>query len=96
METEDEEDLLEPEFSIPIDVLTFEAPKSVYVVYRRNPDACSTGNSYITKNAAYFSNTLKFLVKDCDPNTGEAEGDGYDDEYLVYYYILTSRLRIWS
>ena len=26
---------------------------------------------------------MKFLVKDCDPNTGEADDDGYDDEYMV-------------
>ncbi|KJE93213.1 coatomer subunit gamma-2 [Capsaspora owczarzaki ATCC 30864] len=31
-----------------------------------------------------FSNTLKFLVKDCDPNTGEPDDEqGYPDEYLV-------------
>merc|ERR1719354_1442252 len=24
---------------------------------------------------------MKFLVKDCDPNTGEADDDGYQDEY---------------
>jgi len=22
-------------------------------------------------------------VKDCDPNTGEADDEGYDDEYVV-------------
>jgi hypothetical protein len=44
METEDEEDILEQEFSIPIDILTFDSPKSVFVVYKRNPDACPTGN----------------------------------------------------
>lgn len=28
--------------------------------------------------------TLKFLVRDCDPNTGVPEGDeGYQDEYVV-------------
>ena len=28
--------------------------------------------------------TMKFLVKDCDPNTGEADDDeGYEDEYPV-------------
>jgi hypothetical protein len=43
METEDEDEILEPEFTIPIDSLTFEAPKSAYVVYRRNPEACPTG-----------------------------------------------------
>nr|CAB3232871.1 coatomer subunit gamma-2-like [Phallusia mammillata] len=26
---------------------------------------------------------LKFLVKDCDPNTGETDDDGYNDEYVL-------------
>lgn len=26
---------------------------------------------------------MKYLVKDCDPNTGEPDHDGYDDEYVV-------------
>lgn len=26
---------------------------------------------------------MKYLVKDCDPNTGEPDDDGYDDEYVV-------------
>ena len=31
-----------------------------------------------------FLNTLKFTVKDCDPNTGEPDDDvGFDDEYVV-------------
>jgi len=37
------------------------------------------------------------MVKDCDPNTGEADGDGYDDEYLVFIVcILIVRWKIWS
>ena len=31
-----------------------------------------------------FLNTLKFMVKDCDPNTGEPDDDvGFADEYVV-------------
>ncbi|XP_013409237.1 coatomer subunit gamma-2-like [Lingula anatina] len=30
-----------------------------------------------------FSCTLKFLVKDCDPNTGETDDEGYEDEYVL-------------
>lgn len=34
--------------------------------------------------AASFSCTLKFNVKDCDPNTGETDDDeGYEDEYVL-------------
>uniref|UniRef100_A0A8C4WZ35 Coatomer subunit gamma n=1 Tax=Eptatretus burgeri TaxID=7764 RepID=A0A8C4WZ35_EPTBU len=30
-----------------------------------------------------FSCTMKFVVKDCDPNTGIADDDGYNDEYVL-------------
>ncbi|KAI1882276.1 hypothetical protein AGOR_G00249010 [Albula goreensis] len=30
-----------------------------------------------------FSCTMKYLVRDCDPNTGEPDDDGYDDEYVL-------------
>jgi len=26
---------------------------------------------------------MKFIVKDCDPNTGETDEEGYNDEYVV-------------
>lgn len=26
---------------------------------------------------------MKFIVKDCDPGTGEPDDDGYNDEYVV-------------
>ncbi|KAG2181582.1 hypothetical protein INT44_008397, partial [Umbelopsis vinacea] len=32
---------------------------------------------------ATFTNTLKFVVKDCDPTTGEPDEEGYEDEYQV-------------
>ena len=35
-----------------------------------------------------FSNTMKFIVKDCDPNTGEADEEGYNDEYVVCGRII--------
>ena len=34
--------------------------------------------------SASFSCTLKFVVKDCDPTTGDADEDeGYEDEYVL-------------
>lgn len=30
-----------------------------------------------------FSCLLKYTVKDCDPSTGEADEDGYEDEYAL-------------
>lgn len=33
---------------------------------------------------ASFGATLKFMVKDCDPATGQPDSDeGYDDEYIL-------------
>lgn len=31
---------------------------------------------------------MKYLVRDCDPNTGEPDDDGYEDEYVVSSPIL--------
>ena len=43
---------------------------------------------------ATFSCTLKFLVKDCDPNTGEPDDEGYDDEYVVSLRPQTATLHV--
>ena len=49
----------------------------------------STGSSYIILErgegfpAATFSCTLKFLAKDVDSSTGEADDNGYEDEYQL-------------
>lgn len=35
-------------------------------------------------STATFGATLKFIVKDCDPTTGQPDSeDGYDDEYIL-------------
>lgn len=40
--------------------------------------------SFLFSVTASFSCTMKFVVKDCDPATGEPDDDeGYDDEYVV-------------
>lgn len=33
--------------------------------------------------AGTFSCTMKFTVRDCDPDTGVPAEEGYDDEYVV-------------
>ena len=39
---------------------------------------------FLGSAATSFSCTLKFIVKDCDPNTQEPDDDeGYEDEYVV-------------
>lgn len=39
--------------------------------------------SYVPTVTGTFSCTLKFIVKDCDPNTGEPDDEGYEDEYVL-------------
>ena len=39
-----------------------------------------------------FTNTLKFVVKDCDPSTGEPDEEGYEDEYVVGVHLPFDRL----
>lgn len=34
---------------------------------------------------------MKYLVRDCDPNTGEPDDDGYDDEYVVRNLSTSTR-----
>lgn len=36
-----------------------------------------------TQVTATFECVMKFIVKDCDPNTGEPDNDGYQDEYAL-------------
>ncbi|KAI9102708.1 adaptin N terminal region-domain-containing protein [Phlyctochytrium arcticum] len=61
--------------NIPIAKLAFDVPSSAYVVYSRPGGICPTAN---------FSNILRFVVKDCDPTTGEPDSEeGYEDEYLL-------------
>uniref|UniRef100_A0A8C5LCC7 Coatomer subunit gamma n=1 Tax=Jaculus jaculus TaxID=51337 RepID=A0A8C5LCC7_JACJA len=36
-----------------------------------------------TAVACTFSCMMKFTVKDCDPNTGETDEEGYEDEYVL-------------
>ena len=65
---------LKPEFCIPAERLIYDTPSSVYIVYSRIGGVTPSGT---------FSNILKFVVKDCDPNTGEPDEQGFDDEYQV-------------
>jgi hypothetical protein len=32
-----------------------------------------------------FTGKLEFVVKDCDPETGEADEEGYEDSYMVSF-----------
>jgi len=61
---------------IPCQKLAYGTPGTTYTVVQFSEDPTSV--------TASFSCTLKFNVKDCDPNTGEPDDDeGYNDEYVL-------------
>lgn len=61
---------------IPCPKLVYGTPGTAYTVVAFSDDATSV--------TASFSCTLKFVVKDCDPSTGEPDDDdGYEDEYVL-------------
>lgn len=61
---------------LPCTQLPYNETGSTYVIVEFPHDVASS--------AATFGATLRFLVKDCDPNTGEPDSDeGYDDEYML-------------
>ncbi|KAL4226660.1 Coatomer subunit gamma-1 [Mactra antiquata] len=61
---------------IPCASLPYDTPGTAYTLVRLPEDDP-------TNVTGTFSCTLKFIVKDCDPNTGEADDEGYDDEYVL-------------
>uniref|UniRef100_A0A8D0CNA3 Coatomer subunit gamma n=1 Tax=Sander lucioperca TaxID=283035 RepID=A0A8D0CNA3_SANLU len=63
---------------IPAANLPYSQPGSCYTLVRLPEDDPTAEIVFIT-----FSCTMKYLVKDCDPNTGEPDDDGYDDEYVL-------------
>lgn len=60
---------------VPCPSLPYNKPGTTYTMVRLPDDP--------TQVTGTFSCTLKFLVKDCDPNTGEADEEGYEDEYVL-------------
>ena len=66
---------------VPVAQLPYDQPGTCYTLVRLPDDPLTI--------ATTFTCTLKFLVKDCDPNTGEPDDDGYEDEYMVSRYIRT-------
>lgn len=61
--------------TIPAPSLPYDKPGTAYTVVRLPDDP--------TQVTGTFTCTLKFIVKDCDPNTGEADEEGYEDEYVL-------------
>lgn len=62
--------------------LAYNAPGIAYTLVRIPEDP--------TQVTATFSCVMKFIVKDCDPNTGEPDNDeGYQDEYVLENVEIT-------
>ncbi|XP_060100449.1 coatomer subunit gamma-2 [Heteronotia binoei] len=61
---------------IPAPSLSYNQPGMCYTLIRLPLDDP-------TAVACTFSCTMKFTVRDCDPNTGVPDDDGYDDEYVL-------------
>ncbi|KAI7902633.1 adaptin N terminal region-domain-containing protein [Cokeromyces recurvatus] len=74
MQMDDEESGLVRLFEIPAPKLEYNVPGHIYIAYERPEDDFPI---------ASFTNTLKFIIKDCDPTTGEPDEEGYEDEYQV-------------
>jgi len=59
--------------------LKYDDKQSAFVIYSKPADSFPQGS---------FTNLLKFVVKDCDPETGEADPEGYPDEYEVLGFLF--------
>lgn len=75
MQIDDEDAGLVKLFEIPAPKLEYDVQGQIYVAYERE--------DIDDFPIASFTNTLKFVVKDCDPTTGEPDEEGYEDEYQV-------------
>jgi len=73
--TPSEDSSLSEDFIIPIPSLAPNSSGTVYVSFTRDyPEDYALGT---------FGNMLKFVSKEMDPESGEPEAEGYDDEYQV-------------
>ncbi|KAI5299638.1 coatomer subunit gamma [Ascosphaera atra] len=77
MATPEDEEVLEEDFIVPLPKLTSAEPGVVYIAFKKRAE--SETEFPVTS----FTNILKFTSKEIDPTTGEAEAEGYEDEYQV-------------
>lgn len=76
MEAEEEDSGLQPVVVVPIDVLRCGEPGTAYVAFEFSEE-CPVSS---------FACTLKFVVKECDPGSGELleeDDEGFEDEYSL-------------
>lgn len=64
----------EEEAVVPLPVMPYNGTGATYVILARPEGSIALGK---------FVNILRFTVKEVDPGTGEAEEDGYEDEYQL-------------
>uniref|UniRef100_A0A7C8ZUJ1 Coatomer subunit gamma n=1 Tax=Opuntia streptacantha TaxID=393608 RepID=A0A7C8ZUJ1_OPUST len=60
--------------SKPLRSLPYDSPGQTFVAFQKPEGVPAVGK---------FSNVLRFIVKEVDPSTGEAEEDGVEDEYQL-------------
>ncbi|KAJ6896610.1 coatomer subunit gamma-like isoform X1 [Populus alba x Populus x berolinensis] len=60
--------------SKPLPSLPYDTPGQTFMAFEKPEGITAVGK---------FSNTLRFIVKEVDPTTGEAEDDGVEDEYQL-------------
>ncbi|XVF67709.1 hypothetical protein PTKIN_Ptkin10aG0143500 [Pterospermum kingtungense] len=60
--------------SKPLRSLPYDSPGQTFVAFEKPEGVPAVGK---------FSNILRFIVKEVDPSTGEAEDDGVEDEYQL-------------
>ncbi|KAK8625005.1 hypothetical protein V6N13_089888 [Hibiscus sabdariffa] len=60
--------------SKPLKSLPYDSPGQTFVAFEKPEGTPAIGK---------FSNMLRFIVKEVDPSTGEAEDDGVEDEYQL-------------
>ncbi|MBA0751427.1 hypothetical protein Gogos_000349, partial [Gossypium gossypioides] len=60
--------------SKPLRSLPYDSPGQIFVAFEKPEGVPAVGK---------FSNMLRFIVKEVDPSTGEAEDDGVEDEYQL-------------
>ncbi|CAN0909888.1 Coatomer subunit gamma [Linum grandiflorum] len=65
--------------SKPLKSLPYDTPGQTFVVFEKPAGLPAIGR---------FSNTLRFIVKEVDPSTGEVSEDGVDDEYQLEELVV--------
>ncbi|RKP36380.1 coatomer gamma subunit [Dimargaris cristalligena] len=85
------EDDLEEVATVPAPALACNQTSATYVAFAKlGLDEGADESAALQPIVGSYNTTLKFMVKDCDPNTGEPDSDeGFEDEYVLEDVELT-------